>query len=169
MEKAFLNQTDFFLEYIFKKINKKDFYLFLYAFLLGLLTHFALYSQQLTNPDGLICGFWHGPNDWEFGLGRWGLAVIGLLQSYLVSPGLSTFLSLIILSVTCVLLTNILGIRSLLLKAAVASLLMVCPATSQILTYYYCSYVYFFAFFFAVLASAPCGHLTKKYAASASF
>lgn len=144
------------LDNIFSKIVKcftKDRKtIFLTTFVIGLLVHFALYSNELLAYDA----YWHYGSflakGWEISLGRFLIPFSDILRGSVVGSFLCTFISLVILSFSSIFLIGALNIKKNYLKILVAILVVVTPTISLTLMYPYTSNGYTFAMLFAVLS-----------------
>lgn len=125
--------------------------IFLVTLIAGLLIHFELYSNELLAYDG----YWHYGSflakGWEISLGRFFIPLIDILRGTVVVSFLSTFLSLVILSFTTVILCDLLKIRKTYFRVFIALLLVSIPSFSLTLMYPYTADSYTFALLFAVL------------------
>ena len=92
------------------KSNNSNMWVFVCSVVAGLLTYFMLFSDYLTNPDGMFVG---GGMDlafsggWEVSLGRWMLPILDRLRGGVTAPLFNTLLSLIFLSLAGVLIISL--------------------------------------------------------------
>ena len=131
------------------KENKK---LFLIVFALGMLIHFILYSQNIVAYDG----YWHYGSflskGWELTLGRFMLPFADILRGTIVCSFLSTTISVAIISMTNIILCNLLKIKKTYLKVLMGILLLSVPTFSLTLMYTYTADSYTYALLFSVLS-----------------
>lgn len=125
---------------------------FLVTLISGLIVHFQLYSQELTNPDGLWNSVYYKADIWEASLGRWGIRFIDTIRMGLVSPIVSTFISILVMSFATILLVKLLKIKSKVAIVIVSIAMSAMPAFVDILTYWYCSDSYTLSIFISILA-----------------
>ena len=126
--------------------------LFLLMLIVGGINHFALYANEITNPDGLTVGSFRVSYLWEVRVGRWGIYLIEKLRGFLVSPYVTTFLTLIYMAISVLLILDILEIKKKSFQITVAILMIVSPAMAQTLSYYYCADIYLLACLLSCLA-----------------
>ena len=126
--------------------------LFLLMLIVGGINHFALYANEITNPDGLTVGSFRVSYLWEVRVGRWGIYLIEKLRGFLVSPYVTTFLALIYMAISVLLILDILEIKKKSFQITVAILMIVSPAMAQTLSYYYCADIYLLACLLSCLA-----------------
>ena len=126
--------------------------LFLLMLIVGGINHFALYSNEITNPDGLTVGKFRVSYLWEVRVGRWGIYLIEKLRGFLVSPYITTLLALIYMALSVLLILDILEIKKKSFQVTVAILMIVSPAMAQTLSYYYCADIYLLACLLSCLA-----------------
>lgn len=126
--------------------------LFLLMLIVGGMNHFALYSNEITNPDGLTVGKFRVSYLWEVRVGRWGIYLIEKLRGFLVSPYITTLLALIYMALSVLLILDILEIKKKSFQVTVAILMIVSPAMAQTLSYYYCADIYLLACLLSCLA-----------------
>lgn len=133
----------------FSKDEKR---ILLITFLLGMLVHFELYSNELLFTDG----YWHYGSflskGWEVSLGRYGLPFIDIFRGTLVSSILSSTLAIITMSITGILLVKLLNIKKTYIKLLITILLVVTPTFSLTLMYPYTADSYSSAMFLSVLS-----------------
>lgn len=126
--------------------------LFLLMMIAGGINHFALYANEITNPDGLTVGNFRVSWLWEVRVGRWGIYLIERLRGFLVSPYVTTFFALIYMAISVLLILDILEIKKKSFQITVAILMIVSPAMAQTLSYYYCADIYLLACLLSCLA-----------------
>ena len=126
--------------------------LFLLMLIVGGINHFALYANEITNSDGLTVGSFRVSYLWEVRVGRWGIYLIEKLRGFLVSPYVTTFLALIYMAISVLLILDILEIKKKSFQITVAILMIVSPAMAQTLSYYYCADIYLLACLLSCLA-----------------
>ena len=133
----------------FTKENKK---LFLIVFALGMLIHFLLYSQNIVAYDG----YWHYGSflskGWEVSLGRFMLPFVDLLRGTVVCSFLSSIISISLVSITTIVLCDLLKIKKNYLKIITGLLLLSIPTFSLTLMYAYIADSYSYALLFSVLS-----------------
>lgn len=138
------------------KSNNSNMWVFVCSVVAGLLTYFMLFSDYLTNPDGMFVG---GGMDlafsggWEVSLGRWMLPILDRLRGGVTAPLFNTLLSLIFLSLAGVLIISLFRLNENRWLKLTAVLMIICsPAVMVLLTYFYCSANYALAFLLSVSA-----------------
>lgn len=139
------------------QIKRTNFWIVICSLVAGLLTYFMLYSDFLTNPDGMFVG---GGTDlsisggWEISLGRWMLPFLDKLRGGVNAPLFNTALSLFLLSIAGVLILSILKVNECKWVKLLIILTIICnPSVMVLLTYFYCSVNYSLAFLLAVCAA----------------
>lgn len=131
--------------------NKKMFFFF---FAILMIVYVPFYTGYLPNPDTLVYnngGYYRGIH-WELSLGRWGIMFFDTLFGGINSPILSSVVYFIAISLSTIFIIDIFGLNATKEKVLVGLLVLITPFNGNILTYYYCSYNYGFAFLFMILA-----------------
>lgn len=132
--------------------NKDRKIIFWVTFLIGMLVHFELYSQELLAYDA----YWHYGSflakGWEISLGRFLIPFIDLFRGTVVVSILSTAISMFAISLTAIILVDLLKIKKTYLKILIGILLAVTPTFSLTLMYAYTADSYAFAMLFSVLS-----------------
>ena len=144
------------LDNIFSKISKwftKDRKItFIVTFIIGLLVHFTLYSNELLAYDA----YWHYGSflakGWEISLGRFLIPFSDMLRGSVVGSILTTTISLITISFSAIFLNEALHIKKNYLRILTSILIVVTPTLSLTLMYPYTANGYTFAMLFAVLS-----------------
>lgn len=144
------------LDNIFSKISKwftKDRKItFIVTFIIGLLVHFTLYSNELLAYDA----YWHYGSflakGWEISLGRFLIPFSDILRGSVVGSILTTTISLITISFSAIFLNEALHIKKNYLRILTSILIVVTPTLSLTLMYPYTANGYTFAMLFAVLS-----------------
>jgi len=125
---------------------------FITAFITGLIVHFQLYSQELTNTDGLWNSIYYISGTWEMSLGRWGIVAFDTIRKGLVSPIISTTISIFFMSIVSVILVRLFDIKGKVTTILIAVATVAMPTLAATLPYFYCSDSYTFAILLAVLS-----------------
>ena len=120
--------------------------------IVGIIVHFQLYSQEITNPDGLWNSVYHISGTWEVSLGRWGIVFFDYIRGGLVSPIISTFISIIIMASVSLVIVKIFEMKNKLVIFLTSVIIISMPTISEILTYWYCSDSYTFSILMSVLS-----------------
>lgn len=152
-EKISIKSPEVYLNQIISFFSKTENKLaFLTTFIFGLIIHFQLYSQELTNPDGLWNSVYYKAGIWEATLGRWGIRIIDSIRLGLVSPIVSTIVSILIISFASIFLVKVLKIKSKLSIILTSISIVAMPALVDLLTYWYCSDSYALSILLSILA-----------------
>ena len=118
----------------FNKDRKKIFFI---TFIIGLLAHFALYSQELLAYDA----YWHYgaflAKGWEISLGRFLIPFSDMLRGSVVVSSLTTIISLVSISFSAIFLNDLLNIKKNYIRVLTSILLVVTPTISLTLMYPY--------------------------------
>lgn len=126
--------------------------IFIVTFVIGLLVHFTLYSNELLAYDA----YWHYGSflakGWEISLGRFLIPFSDILRGSVVCSILTTTISLIIISFSAIFLNEALHIKKNYLKILTSILIVVTPTLSLTLMYPYTANGYTFAMLFAILS-----------------
>lgn len=138
---------DEIIDKVKNKITGEDRNVFLVTVIVAIIFYFPMLTLWLGNPDS----FWNGMvykngSDWENRLGRFGVTPIYWLKQYIISPTASTLFSYIMLSLICILLRRLLGICQRWQTLCMILLIVLTPNVVSVLTYYYCSDIYFLAY-----------------------
>jgi len=151
-------------------ISKQDGIVFGIALIVSIVFYFPMLTAWLGNPDS----FWNGMvykngSDWENRLGRFGVTPFYKLKEYVISTAGSTIFSFFMLAFICVLLRRLFGIYQQWLILSMILFVELTPNVISTLTYYYCSDIYFFAYFLNVAAIyLITNHKEKRYLAVAA-
>ncbi len=144
------------MEILKKNIKKEWKIAFISAFLLGFVIHVTAWVQDVPNHDGLASVYF---DQNMITSGRWFLTVACGLSSYYTLPWLIGILSLIWLSVTAVLLVEVLDINKTEWIVLISGLLVSFPALASTYAYLFTADGYMLALMLSVLAV----YLTKSY------
>lgn len=140
------------LEKIKKFFNKDRKIVFFTTFIIGLIVHLGLYSNQLLAYDA----YWHYGSflakGWEVSLGRFFIPFIDMLRGTVVSSSLTSVIAIALVSLTTLILTDILKIKKNYIKILIGILLVVNPTFSLTLMYAYTGDSYTLALLFSVLS-----------------
>ncbi len=150
-----MTPTEWFEKRI-SEINTKQKYAFISAFLIGILTHLPAFVNDMPNHDGLASVYF---DQNMITSGRWFLTVACGISSYFTLPWLIGIISLLWVSITCVILVELFEIKSPLHAIIISAIFVTFPALASTYAYIYTADGYMFAMFLAVLAV----YLTKKY------
>lgn len=90
--------------------------------------------------------------EWEGGLGRFSIALLQLLRGYVINTTFVTLLALVFVSLICVFIIKILSVNRLIWQVLCGIIIILSPSIGCTLTYYYCSDMYLFSYFFAVIS-----------------
>lgn len=143
--------------YILKKNIKPEWKIaFISAFLMGFIIHLPAWIQDIPNHDGLASVYF---DQNMITSGRWFLTVACGLSSYYTLPWLIGILSLLWLSLTAVLLIDVLEVSKTEWIVVVSGLLVSFPTLASTYAYVFTADGYMLALMLAVLAV----WLTKKY------
>ena len=137
-----------------RKLFAKHFKTIFGVFFVAMLIFLPFYTKYLLNPDTLIYnngGYYRGIY-WELSLGRWGIMFLDTLFGGINSPVLNSIVYILCICAGIVFLSDLFEVDSERNIFLLGLLLLITPFTGNILTYYYCSYDYGFAFLFMVLA-----------------
>ena len=144
------------IEILKKKIKREWKISFISAVLLGLLIHFPAWMQDVPNHDGLASVYF---DQNMITSGRWFLTVACGLSSYYTLPWLTGLLSLLWISITAVMLVEILQVKRTEWIVSVSALMVSFPALASTYAYIFTADGYMLALMLAVLAVL----LTQKY------
>ena len=133
-----------------RKNGKKEWKIaFLAAFITGILVHLPVFMMDVPNHDGLASVYF---DQNMITSGRWFLTVACGISSYYTLPWLIGLLSVLWLSITCVILVDLLEIRKAELIVMVSALLVSFPALASTYAYIFTADGYMLALLLAVLA-----------------
>lgn len=119
--------------------NKRRKSIFIFSFVFGMLIHFSVYCNRIGNPDTIDNELVYLSGKWEISLGRWLIPVFDYFRGGLCSAVLVTMISISVMSLSSVLLIEILKIGEGIYSYIAAAAFMSSPAFAVLLTYYYCS------------------------------
>ena len=138
-----------------KKINLDQAKLRLFAifFAMAFIIYFPGIYNTLPNPDAVWNStVYKAGYGWEVSLGRYLIALLQMLRGNVVNTSFVSMISLLYLSLICVLVVDILKISGGLWQLIAGTLLMISPHVGSELTYYYCSDMYMFSYLLSVMA-----------------
>lgn len=144
------------IEFLKKRIKKEWKIAFVSAVLLGILIHFPVWVQDVPNHDGLASVYF---DQNMITSGRWFLTVACGVSSYYTLPWLTGLLSLLWISITSVILTELLEVKKPEWIVAISGLLVSFPALASTYAYIFTADGYMLALLLAVLAV----YLTKRF------
>ncbi len=122
------------------------------TFITAVLVHFTCYSQLVSIADTFANGSYYLPGEWEISLGRWGIYFLNTLRFGIVSPFFICLISFFFLSLTSILINDLLKMKSKLLIIIISIIIVTTPYVYNILLYTYTSDSYFIAMFLSVLS-----------------
>ena len=143
---------DNFIDKIIKWFDKDKRIVFFTTFVIGMLVHFALYTNELLAYDG----YWHYGSflakGWEVSLGRFFIPFVDLLRGTVVSSVLTSVISISTVAFTTLILVDLLKVKKTYIKILMGILLVITPTFSLTLMYTYTADSYTFALLFSVLS-----------------
>ncbi len=138
------------LEKVKQYFNKERRFIFIFTFILGILTHFLLLSKTILSQDGLWHIFHYTSGTYEATLGRWGIDFFDSLRNDIALPFITTLISIIIMGFINILIIETLEIKSKVSKIISAITVVVSPSLCMTLLYAYTADVYYYACFLSV-------------------
>ena len=151
METKKISPNDF-LKKITSKFTFNRKIAFFATVIMATIVYFQVYSNDIHNPDTLYAGNYHGGNEWEISLGRWGLIIMNLLRGSAVSTVISSFITIIIMGATSIVLVELLNIKKPIWIVLTSAIHVTAPTFAIIVTYPYCSDSYAIAMLLSVLS-----------------
>lgn len=126
-------------------------------YLAFLISSILLYTEdiifELPNPDSVLMSpFQKSDYIWEMKLGRFMIAVWHIIFGKAISTPLAAILTLAVLSIAVLLLTDILPFSHFGLRYLAGMLFLASPHVQSLISYNYCSVIYSLAMFFVCLA-----------------
>lgn len=110
--------------------------------LAGIIAHFALYSNWLTNPDGMAVFGEYYANAWETSLGRFVFPIIDILRDGMGAPALNAFFAIALFAAAAVMINEIFDIKSQLLRYCGAIAIISSPVIANLISYYFMAVAY---------------------------
>lgn len=144
------------LETCKKKLSKSEKTAFLWSLLIGLMTHFYVFTNKLYNYDELYS------TPGSFGVGkennRWFLELLGHFMSKIFGgsyslPLFNGGLALILLAVSSVLIVRMFEVKSRILAGVIGGFLVSFPAVTCMFFFMYTSVFYSISIFFSILSA----------------
>jgi len=128
--------------------------LFILSVCIGLVIHFVIYAEQLTNPDGrwMAGSYTYRSTYWETALGRWGIYFVDCTRGFLTSPIVTISISIIGMSVSGLALLKVLDVKGKVNSVIIMLMMITMPCFSYTLSYWYCADAYTYAMLFSILA-----------------
>ncbi len=143
--------------------KKKDFLYFIFTFILLVIVHFPLISNNIISADILLNNYFYKGYSWEISLGRFGLYVVGIIKSFMTIPHIDFIISSILICFIIYLLFKLFNIDKPVSRIIFILLFVLSPFTSVTLTFNYCSIAYFLAFLSGVLSLYLFYNIKNKY------
>ncbi|WP_026498424.1 glucosyltransferase domain-containing protein [Butyrivibrio sp. WCD2001] len=145
-----------FLKKIWEKLPITHRFCFFISFITGLLVHFFMISNKITNLDDIVCvpGVGGGKV-----LGRWLQDPIHDIFSPWSAPALNGIMAIIFLSAAACVIVSVLKIESITGAVLVGVMMMTLPSTASNMYYMYLAPI----FALSILASVLNVYLTSKY------
>lgn len=112
---------------------------FVIYFVCGFTAHMGIWTYKVASTDTNFNGLFYYTPDWEISLGRWLIPVMDKIRYYFCFPIFSTILSLVYISISIVIILNLLEIKDAVIRIFSGILLIVTPCISFSLMFYYCS------------------------------
>lgn len=112
-----------------------------------IITGLLIYAEQivleLPNADALLNSTIEKSSfKWELQLGRFMLPLYQMLFGYTISPALVTILSIFALSISSLVITEILPFQNNIVRYLAGVFMLASPHVQSLVTYYYCSLAY---------------------------
>lgn len=133
------------------------------TYIVGLITHFYLYSNNLICSDALEKGQYCIAGKWEQTLGRWAIQFFDMLRGGIVSSIIIVIVSLGFLALASIYISKMFNIKNNYLKVLIALLIVVSPQIANTFLYTYCADAYCAAMFTSVLTVYFMEKKEKKY------
>lgn len=137
----------------FERWYKKYIKVFLFILFIGLLAHTFAFTNKLLNHDELNCLFSKGGT---YTLGRWGLELISLIFPDISMPWYIGIISLILISFSACIISEIFNIKSNLIKVLIGGIMITFPTITATFTYMFTAGSYAVAIFLSVFAVYLC-------------
>lgn len=126
--------------------------LFIFAFIIGLLAHIIVITNDIVSTDAILNGEVYLGGTWELSLGRWLTYFIGYTRFALVSSVVSGILSIIIVSFASILLTDLFCIKNKIFRFFVTMLIIISPFFTSTLMSTYCSLEFSMSYFLSIFS-----------------
>ena len=137
----------------FKKFsNVKNlvwFYPLCICFCVGLMVHFAMYSNGLVTPDGLWRGEYGYSPQWQVQLGRWALYIVELVRGGVHSQSLVAFLIILYCATSGIIIARIFCVKNRLIMTLIGLSIVCSPMVSLFITYPFTGDAYAFSLLLA--------------------
>lgn len=120
--------------------------------IIGLITHFYLYTHNVISTDALQAGNYYIAGTWELSLGRWGIAFLNILKGGIVNEFLNILICLILLALSSTVAVKILNIKSKAIIFLISALIATAPQFAESFMYIYCADTYCLAMLTSLLS-----------------
>ncbi len=147
---------DDFLAFMWNKVNKQQKISFVTGMISGLLVHFFMISNKITNLDDIVCVPGVGGGK---ALGRWFQEPLHDMFSPWSSPAVNGIMAIIFLSIAAAVIVTVFEIRTVTGAILIPLMMMTLPSTASNMYYMYLAPI----FALAILMSAINVYLTLKY------
>ena len=148
--------TTDFLSTIWDYIPRKFKFCFFSSFVIGILVHFFMISNKITNLDDIVCvpGVGVGPN-----LGRWFQIPVHNLFSPWSNPALNGIMTILFLSIAACVIVSSLKIESITGAVLIGIIIMSLPSTASNMYFMYLAPT----FALSILATTINVYITMNY------
>ncbi|WP_176757351.1 glucosyltransferase domain-containing protein [Butyrivibrio sp. INlla14] len=127
--------------------------LFVIVFIMfGWIAYAPMTTNFLSNPDGIYLGIINRDGDGSAAFGRIGVGAVIKLMYSVVSPNLMMIIALFILGIAICLIADAFDVDSFVGIGVLGGILLLSPAMSSQLTYYYCMVQYLLAYLLGACA-----------------
>lgn len=126
---------------------------FITVIILGLITHITMLTETIMSQDGLWNSMkYSSAGDWELTLGRWGIALIEILNNFIKIPTIATISCIITMAISAIFLAEIFDFKSKISTIFSSAILVLTPSFTATVLYVYTSFAYCFNMLLAILA-----------------
>ena len=126
---------------------------FFVALFVGIITHIQMLTDIIFSQDGIWNSMsYFRPGVWEVSLGRWGLELVGRLNSFLAIPSLATISCILCMAIGALFVVDLFEIKNKVGIIFTSSAIVVAPTLLVTLLYVYTSFAYCFCFMISVIA-----------------
>lgn len=136
--------------------NMKNFVLnnkivFFTVFVVGLLTHYLIYTDNVLSPDSLSAGLIHISGNGEMSLGRWGIAIFDFIRHGVVNNLLILLSCFVAISLSVLCLIKLFKVNKSSVKILLSAFIVSSPVFGEIFMFIYTADSYAYAFLLSIM------------------
>lgn len=126
---------------------------FLTVIIVGFIAHLTMLTETIMSQDGLWNSMkYSSAGDWELTLGRWGIALVEILNNFIKIPTIATISCILTMAIAAIFLVEIFDFKSKISIIITSSALVLSPVFTATVLYIYTSFAYCFCLLLTILS-----------------